>query len=1020
MGIRGLTAFLKQGSLSSISDHVDLSVQINQTGEYHIIVIDGNAFSHWFCMECLGIAPSLNTNYGLLRRQVITWIRKCHATKVECVFVFDGSTEPDKLQCRLDRLCKQSANINFTLSQQLFISKAKLPSDHLHESCDISSEKDYNKDTKNSCSSSKVDIRSTPPLLAISCIINAIKDCTGTGAKAFYADGEADKTIVEVSTALKATAIMSNDSDMLIYDTGSVGFIPFWAFGFANDGSLNAFIIRRRKVANLMGISEESLPLLAALVGNDFTSAETCYQMHKILFEGRTNIRKLNKNIPCSKSEVPLSLDDLDLTDSRKIAEGKRRRISAFNGKPKKRSDSMSSSVRMKERRRTNRSEEESKRKANYVECNNKEVPLSSSYGNTASFGDSSCLFLKDESISELQSSAGSFRSYGESGIKTVKAAAEFLKKVEVGGSISVKCVTACLLDIPEEEVLDCISKKNDIESLEKQNGIEFLCTSFFTSFQDSIERYQLSIPRVSLFHIEGLQPKVNSIEIPTIAPTISALNGGSALRCCYRCCLCSPCCSEIYKSSLNGLLTAPQITENTSTTFPLSHLDPSTTLRLSPDMEQVIRYRMFIGRTPCQLRTHLSFDFPKDLIPKIGPPIDDDNESISDTSESKNSPFLNYDSDYVYLQSLRRKLYGYLFNEDHDRENRNEAVGVESENMTITEIFKKNNSPFLDQRTIIVSNCNDEQELGITTVSSNLSAKNQYNLRTILMNDVNLLTLGANSLKVSQFIKDSYGIRKIENSSLPDKLGNQLTAVLIATGLFIRISNSELSMVESNETSIEKLNSSQEHSSRNRRSEALRKGYIQSLMLDALAFAISCTVTLVKDTSLPSTVESEIHTDNKELECENRKDRIANDNISLTFINVWTRLQLCVQHLNFSIEVAARNLLTPTRLTSQRKHQPNGEDDSQSEKRAFFGFVLGFDVGLLDIIIFSTVRSELKEAVGKSNFNKLGIQSTDLVPILMVQIRDIVFSPVLALPSTFREETITYIQQIMIVTSFD
>jgi hypothetical protein len=198
MGIRGLTAFLKQGSLSSISDHVDLSAVTNSPADqnnatdsaapsHHIVVIDGNAFSHWFCLECLGTAPSLNTDYKLLKRRVISWIKKCYDTKVECLFVFDGSTEPNKLQCRLDRLCKQSSNINTTLSQQLFSDRSNVT----HHDQDLF----YN--------TNSIKLQSTPPLLAISCIIGAIRDSKGTRSRAFFADGEADKIIVEVAVTLR-------------------------------------------------------------------------------------------------------------------------------------------------------------------------------------------------------------------------------------------------------------------------------------------------------------------------------------------------------------------------------------------------------------------------------------------------------------------------------------------------------------------------------------------------------------------------------------------------------------------------------------------------------------------------------------------------------------------------------------------------------------------------------------------------------------------------------------------------
>jgi hypothetical protein len=117
--------------------------------------------------------------------------------------------------------------------------------------------------------------------------------------------------IAIVARAVDAVAILSSDTDMLIYDTGKTGLIPLWGFGFAEDGGFHAFQLQRSKLAAILGISVANLPLLSALVGNDYSSPEVLDDIHKQLLNKKWTevIRKATME---NDSERSCEFDDLD------------------------------------------------------------------------------------------------------------------------------------------------------------------------------------------------------------------------------------------------------------------------------------------------------------------------------------------------------------------------------------------------------------------------------------------------------------------------------------------------------------------------------------------------------------------------------------------------------------------------------------------------------------------------------------------------------------------------------------
>ena len=395
MGVRGLHSLLRSQSLPSIAEHVELSAENPRS----LLLVDGNAFVHWFALEILGPAPSINTNYRLLSEHVSAWVTRCDTANVDCVFVFDGITEPTKLLCRIERLAKQATHVHTVLSTLLLTNKG---SDDSHAT---------------------LHLQSTPPMLAISCVVQALHG--HQNCRALYADGEADAAIVQVAITLNAIAILSNDTDMLIFDTGNVGYIPFWAFGFAEDGSLCAFIVRRVRVAAILGIPPDYLPLLAALAGNDFTDERVCHEIQRVfLYNHSLSVRSTGMSSVGSGSgsasmlthtdtatfDTAIDMDDtatLTIADDEMVIElegnNKRPRTSIHHDhhnnqatpsssisttiknkshRNNKTKASTSSDQRMQERRRANRKQETLQREVNRLAMNTQAVTLGTTNGN--------------------------------------------------------------------------------------------------------------------------------------------------------------------------------------------------------------------------------------------------------------------------------------------------------------------------------------------------------------------------------------------------------------------------------------------------------------------------------------------------------------------------------------------------------------------------------------------------------------------------------------------------------------
>ena len=249
MGIHGLTSLLKE-SLTSFATRVSFNdIVIN--GRIPIIVVDGSAFVYNICYEALGATAVITADYAQLFRAVVLWYEMYSQVGIKFIFVFDGPSENSKLPTKLTRMQKHANNIYQHISEA--VSRGIV---------------------KPGKGQRSVSLKNVPPVLAFRIVLQALQE---VGAEIFLATGEADSEIIRCAYEHDAIAMLSNDSDLLFTSVHSkyFGFLPFWALGFdAASGIAYGHVFYTDKFACLNGLSLDSLPLLAALAGNDFTDSD--------------------------------------------------------------------------------------------------------------------------------------------------------------------------------------------------------------------------------------------------------------------------------------------------------------------------------------------------------------------------------------------------------------------------------------------------------------------------------------------------------------------------------------------------------------------------------------------------------------------------------------------------------------------------------------------------------------------------------------------------------------------------
>lgn len=259
MGVRGLMSFIMT-SLSSYADHINLSLLGKGSGIQ--IVIDGNALVYYFCQYHLGVTSPIVIDYDHLSFEFDKWV-KCLKSSVLPIFLFDGPTPLDKMPTRLNRIRQQWIDIK----QYVFA---------VNKWYELNSTMKTDIPSIDSCTS-------VPPLLGMSVILEILKL---NACEYYFAEGEADPSIVQLAAERSVYAILTNDTDFICYQKlgNNIGIIPLSTFQFTNEGELFCRVLWRPRIAAALQISHEYFPYLAAIAGHDMSVPEVLNVIQERLF----------------------------------------------------------------------------------------------------------------------------------------------------------------------------------------------------------------------------------------------------------------------------------------------------------------------------------------------------------------------------------------------------------------------------------------------------------------------------------------------------------------------------------------------------------------------------------------------------------------------------------------------------------------------------------------------------------------------------------------------------------------
>jgi hypothetical protein len=214
--VRGLTKFLQLNNLSS-------QRVVCCDDKARTIVVDGNGFVYWLFMK-YNLVPS--ADYTRVHQIVLNFLQTFLKLNIRLVFVFDGPTEIRKIQCKLERLSNQAAESWKSLTQG----------------------------NSNALPLPSLAFESILECLRENCsFIDSEGGAISNGALShlcLLCSGEADKEIIKTAIRMGACGIMSNDSDMIIYNTSAISFIPLWSVEWSTELSQVHFsAVERETVA---------------------------------------------------------------------------------------------------------------------------------------------------------------------------------------------------------------------------------------------------------------------------------------------------------------------------------------------------------------------------------------------------------------------------------------------------------------------------------------------------------------------------------------------------------------------------------------------------------------------------------------------------------------------------------------------------------------------------------------------------------------------------------------------------
>lgn len=246
MGINGLSQFVKSHpSLTEATRWKLNSVNIKDR-----FIFDGNAFvyscayeyrTHWI----------YGGQYATIACVIVQIINKLKNAGIEPIFLFDGALPADKIETRTKR-------------HRSYIQRCALVMSHLEAINTL------NRDLEHL---SKLFL--IPPL-TFEVILQTLRDLQ---VYVRICDAEADGEVAKMAEK-EDGYIVSQDSDMYIYPNTGKGYIPLNTLKIpiddGNSKHISASVFYPDRLAQLLRLDRQSLPLLGTLMGNDYLDGELC------------------------------------------------------------------------------------------------------------------------------------------------------------------------------------------------------------------------------------------------------------------------------------------------------------------------------------------------------------------------------------------------------------------------------------------------------------------------------------------------------------------------------------------------------------------------------------------------------------------------------------------------------------------------------------------------------------------------------------------------------------------------
>ncbi|EFA81727.1 hypothetical protein PPL_05721 [Heterostelium album PN500] len=262
MGVNGFTTFFKGSPAGKSLPLSDLAKD-----KKLVIGVDGNALFYFLADNILTSSGS----YVNLRNEIVKYFETLLKFNIEPVVFLDGLSPIGKYQ-------------ELEMRFQSKLSELRKVSDNL-------------------LNSEPFPFISTPTIKLISVQFRRILEELNIQTYVAFQEADYEVTQWAVDNKDRVFGIISNDSDYYFFTMGECYFIPLNNLKVTDD-SITAIGFKSRITADYLQIQEKHLPLLATLIGNDYTK----YLKSKYVGSPQSRISSIINNLKKSKNLSPVSI----------------------------------------------------------------------------------------------------------------------------------------------------------------------------------------------------------------------------------------------------------------------------------------------------------------------------------------------------------------------------------------------------------------------------------------------------------------------------------------------------------------------------------------------------------------------------------------------------------------------------------------------------------------------------------------------------------------------------------------